>query len=388
MKFNLHRRWAKNNCSETWAAKNIFSVEDAEDEIVGWSIFPSLRQLRDNDNIYLIDHSDSKYAWEVSIMATTEKKTTQAVKIFVSSSYKDMIPYRQKVNEAIQRLQQVTIGMELWGSEAEAPLESSIKKVNECSLFILIVGFRYGSVLEHRGKSITQIEYETAISARIPTLVYIIDDDHPVSIQHIDFEHIVELNDFKALLKKRHVVSTFTTPSDLGAKVLVDIQREINKTANGKAIDVEDAHEDDIPRDEEAVEIFKKFILRPIRYDRQEIIMPVAISSGFSGWRLKERIISAIGLTIGDTISCDITTKTNLASSSKHNMLNESLTRFAIYAEGINADWLETNVTHINQVVELRLRLRAVMVKGLIESKENEDSLYVCAIVVGHPSKK
>ena len=321
-------------------------------------------------------------------MATTEKKVAQGVKIFVSSTYQDMIPYRQKVNEAIQKLQQVMIGMELFGSEAEAPLEVCINRVKECSLLVLIVGFRYGSILENRGKSITQIEYETAISAGIPTLVYIIDDDQPISLQLVDFDRITELNDFKALLKKRHVVSTFTTPEDLGVKVLTDIQRELNKAVNSNAIDIEDVHEDDIPRDEKAVEIFTKFILRPIRYDRQEIIMPVAISSGFSGWRLKERIISAIGLTIGDTISCDINTKANPASSSSQNMINESLTRFAIYAEGINADWLEAKVTHIGQVVELRLRLRAVMIKGLIESKESEDSLYVCAIVVGHPSSK
>lgn len=317
-------------------------------------------------------------------MATTEKKATQVVKVFVSSTYQDMVPYRQKVNDAIQRLQQVMVGMESFGSEAETPLETCIKRVKECSLFILIVGFRYGSISKDVDKSITQIEYETAINAGVPTLVYIIDDDQPVSLQHVDFEYIAELNDFKALLKKRHVVSTFTSPEDLGAKVLADIQRELNRAVNSNAI--EELHEDDIPRDEKAVEILKKFILRPIRYDRQEIILPVTVSCGFSGWRLKERIISAIGLTIGDTISCDINIRANLAGSAYYNMLNESLNRFSIYAEGINADWLETNVTHINQVIELRLRLRAVMVKGLVEGKENDDSLYVCAIVVGHPS--
>lgn len=69
-------------------------------------------------------------------------------------------------------------------------------------------------------------------------------------------------------------------------------------------------------------------------------------------------------------------------------MLNESLSRFSLYAGGINADWLEANGTHINQIVEMRLQLRAVMVRGLVEGKENEDTLYVCAIVVGHLSEK
>lgn len=318
-------------------------------------------------------------------MATTEKKA-QVTKVFVSSTYRDLIPYRQKVNEAIQRLQQTMIGMELFGSESETPLELCKKRVKESSLFVLIVGFRYGSTLEDVGKSITQIEYETAVSAEIPTLVYIIDDDQPISLQHVDFEQLDKLNDFKSLLKSRHVVSTFTTPEDLGIKVLADIQRELNNATNGKTIDIEEVREDDIPNGEDAVEIFRKFILRPIRYDRQEIILPVTISSGFSGWQLNERIIAAIGLTVGDTISCDINSRANLGSSAYHSMINESLSRFAIYAEGINADWLESVVTHINQTIEIRLRLRAVMVRGLVEGKENEDALYVCAIVVGHPS--
>ena len=54
-------------------------------------------------------------------MATTEKKT-QAIKVFISSTYQDLIPYRQKVNESIQRLQQITVGMELFGSESESPI--------------------------------------------------------------------------------------------------------------------------------------------------------------------------------------------------------------------------------------------------------------------------
>ena len=319
-------------------------------------------------------------------MATTEKRT-QAVKIFVSSTYQDLVHYRQKVNEAMQRLQQIMVGMELFGSDTETPLETSINRVKESSLFILIVGFRYGSILDNSEKSITQIEYETAVSSSIPTLVYIIDDDQPVSLQNVDFAHIEKLNNFKSLLKKRHVVSTFTTPEDLGAKVLADVQRELNKASKSKTISIEDVKEVDIPQGEAAVEIFKKFILRPIRYDRQEIMLPVTISSGFSGWRLNERIITAIGLTVGDTISCDINVRANLANTSYHNMLNESLSKFSLYAEGINADWLESTVTHINQTIKMRLRLRAVMVQGLVEGKRNEDTLYVCAIVVGHSSE-
>lgn len=314
-------------------------------------------------------------------MATTEKKT-QAIKVFISSTYQDLIPYRQKVNESIQRLQQITVGMELFGSESESPLDVCIKRVKEAALFILIVGFRYGGIIEEQGKSITQIEYETAIAEGIPTLVYIIDDDEPVSLKSIDFENAKKLSEFKETLKHRHVVSTFTTPDDLGSKVLADVQRELSKGRSGRTIT--DEKSNNVPRGQEAKQIFRKFVLRPIRYDRNEIVLPVKIISGFSGWTLKEKIVSAIGLTVGDTISCDINVKADTADTESMDMLNESLSKFSLYAEGINADWLESTVTHLNQTVEVKLRLRAVMIKGLNGGNDNAESLYVCAVVIGH----
>lgn len=319
-------------------------------------------------------------------MATTQKKAPQAVKVFISSTFLDLVPYRQKVNDAIQRLQQVVVGMELFGAETDTPVETCVRRVKESSIFILIVGFRYGSVLKEFNKSITQIEYETAVGANIPTLVYIIEDSQPVSLQHVDFENSDRLIEFKKQLKSNHVISTFTTPDDLGLKVLADLQRELNKTENEKTINIDNIKKDDIPNGEAAIEIFRKFLLRPIRYDRQEIILPVTISSGFSGWRLNERIISALGLTVGDTISCDINARFSSISSRKHDVLSDSLNRFSIYAEGINADWLESEVTHVNQTISIRLRLRAVMVKGLVAGKGDEETLYVGAIAVGNSS--
>lgn len=317
-------------------------------------------------------------------MATTQRKAPQPVRVFISSTYKDLVPYRQKVNEAIQRLQQVVVGMEWFGSDPDSPMETCIRRVKESSIFILIVGFRYGSISPQLDKSITQVEYETAIEANIPTLVYIIDDAQPVSLQDVDFENSSKLQEFKKKLKSNHVISTFTTPDDLGLKVLSDLQRELAKIEPTKTTKIGKIKGEEIPDGKDAMEIFRKFLLRPIRYDRQEIILPVTILSGISGWRLNDRIITAIGLTVGDTISCDINAKLSSTNNGQHSVLSDSLNKFSIYAEGIQADWLESVVTHINQTINIRLRLRAVMVKGLYDSKKDEDTLYACAIVVGN----
>ena len=106
---------------------------------------------------------------------------------------------------------------------------------------------------------------------------------------------------------------------------MADVQRELNKGRTGRTIT--DDKNNNVPRGQEAKQIFRKFVLRPIRYDRKEIVLPVKIISGFSGWRLKEKIVSAIGLTVGDTISCDINVKADTADTESMDMLNESLSK-------------------------------------------------------------
>lgn len=63
------------------------------------------------------------------------------------------------------------IGMEIFGSGSKTTLETCIERVKESSLFVLIIGFRYGSIVGGIGKSITQIEYETEVGYSIPVLV-------------------------------------------------------------------------------------------------------------------------------------------------------------------------------------------------------------------------
>jgi hypothetical protein len=86
---------------------------------------------------------------------------------------------------------------------------------------------RYGTIDPSSGKSLTQLEYEEARSLRLPSLIYIIDEDtHPVLPRHVETgasaEKLVEL---KATLKKSHVVQSFSSAEDLASKVTQDVVR-------------------------------------------------------------------------------------------------------------------------------------------------------------------
>lgn len=84
---------------------------------------------------------------------------------------------------------------------------------------------RYGSIDVESGKSLTQLEYEEAQKLRLPSLIYLLDEERqPVLPKYIEFgEPAEKLQAFKRMLKSCHVVSFFTSPEDLAVRVSQDL---------------------------------------------------------------------------------------------------------------------------------------------------------------------
>lgn len=116
----------------------------------------------------------------------------QRMPVFVSSTYEDLIPYREAAQQVLMRLEQTIKGMEFFGSNAQKPLKVCLDTVKECKIYVAIIGMRYGSVDEDKGKSYTQLEYEEAIKNNIPTLIYIVADECPVLTKYVDIDERAE----------------------------------------------------------------------------------------------------------------------------------------------------------------------------------------------------
>jgi hypothetical protein len=155
-----------------------------------------------------------------------------SVPVFVSSTFVDLQPYRQAVRDALHRLEAVVRGMEYFGALPETPRDECLRIVRSCNFYVGIFAMRYGSIDAESGKSLTRLEYEEAQRQRLPSLIYLLDEERqPVLPKHIEFGESAErLREFKRTLKSNHVVSFFTTPEDLAVRVSQDLPGLIERS--------------------------------------------------------------------------------------------------------------------------------------------------------------
>lgn len=145
--------------------------------------------------------------------------------VFISSTWQDLQPERQAVENAILRMRDAAFaGMEYFGSRPETPRDVSLQEVDACNLYVGIFARRYGS-------GITEDEYRRAIARNVPCLVYIKDDSVAVPPEYIESDpaKASKLDALKRELKSKHVVSFFKSPDQLATLVVTDLHSQMGR---------------------------------------------------------------------------------------------------------------------------------------------------------------
>lgn len=94
--------------------------------------------------------------------------------VFVSSTYKDMQEERQAAVQAILKAGHIPAGMELFTAGDKSQLETIYNWIDECDVYMLILGGRYGSIDAETGLSYTELEYDYAKSQGKPLFAVVI----------------------------------------------------------------------------------------------------------------------------------------------------------------------------------------------------------------------
>lgn len=186
--------------------------------------------------------------------------------VFISSTYLDLKEERKKVWDTLEKFDVAVKGMEQFGARKSNPLETCLTEVEQSDIYVGIIGMRYGSEEPNSGKSYSQLEYEKAIDQNKEILIYIIDEDNSsVKPSLIQFDKIHKLNNFKAILKERHTIDTFSNAQDLISK----LQRQFTEYLTPKKDTViEDGFEN-------TKKILDLFFLVPAIYSGREIKLKV-----------------------------------------------------------------------------------------------------------------
>lgn len=153
------------------------------------------------------------------------------MKVFVSSTYIDLVEYRKAVERAINLLEQQFVGMEYFGALSEEPKVAALRKVEGCDVFVGIYARRYGFVPDGDTKSITEQEFDRAQKFGKTIFCYRVKPDQPWNPKMIEGgDAQTKLDTFLERIDKQYVRQEFTTPDDLLAKVSADLARHLSSS--------------------------------------------------------------------------------------------------------------------------------------------------------------
>jgi hypothetical protein len=146
--------------------------------------------------------------------------------VFVSSTYRDLAEYREVIRVALTTSGYTFRGMEYFVANPAPPLETCLTGLEECDIYVGLIGGRYGSSPPRRSLSYTELEYRHARDLGMECVILILDDDAQVrqSLIERDPGRIERLERFKGTLRNRHTVETFTDPNEAAWKILAALR--------------------------------------------------------------------------------------------------------------------------------------------------------------------
>src|SRR5688572_7617169 len=145
----------------------------------------------------------------------------ELVKVFISSTFSDLVEHREAVHTAIHQMKHHADDMIYWSADERTPTTASVENVKQSNLMILIVAHRYGSLAPGDGRSFTEVEYDAASKNGVPVFAFFVDPLHPWPPNHIEVNEALreKLLTFRQRVETECVRQFFTTPESLAMMV-------------------------------------------------------------------------------------------------------------------------------------------------------------------------
>ncbi len=156
------------------------------------------------------------------------------MKVFLSSTYVDLIEHRKAAHDALEQLGLHVIGMESFGARPEDSTRACLKEVKESDLFVGIYAHRYGYIPKDSDVSITEQEFDYAKKLGKPIFGFIVDDEFIWHQKYWEHDKTDKLNAFLNKVKKQPV-EFFTTPDNLASGIASSVGHYLSEHPNSQS---------------------------------------------------------------------------------------------------------------------------------------------------------
>jgi tetratricopeptide (TPR) repeat protein len=145
-------------------------------------------------------------------------------KIYISSTYSDLVEHRQQVYEILRKMRYDVIAMENYVAADKRPLDKCLADVAFCQVYVGIFAWRYGYVPPGQERSITELEYRQAGQSGLERLIFLLHEDAPwprsKMEKGIGGEKIEAL---RGELVATHLLQFFKSPEELAGQVAASV---------------------------------------------------------------------------------------------------------------------------------------------------------------------
>lgn len=163
------------------------------------------------------------------------------MRIYLSSTYTDLIEHRAAVARLLRQMGHEVIGMEEYVAEGSRPLARCLRDVDDAAIYVGIFAWRYGyvapsspaaagdpAVATPLHMSITELEFRRAAGKR--PLVFMLDPKASWPVQFIDAisgsaEDAASVKRLREELSSQWLAGFFSTPEDLARQVSAAVYR-------------------------------------------------------------------------------------------------------------------------------------------------------------------
>ncbi len=159
---------------------------------------------------------------------------------YISSTFSDLVAHRSQVATVLQRMHLNPVFMENYTAYEARPVDKCLADVDDCSIFIGIIGSRYGCLLECAAEadlppgatlgvtSITEMEYLQAVRRGKAILMFISKEwDKSACDKSESPAAAAALERFRNLVSAEHLCEFFESPEDLALKVSVALYNAV-----------------------------------------------------------------------------------------------------------------------------------------------------------------